>query len=99
MDQDPATFLARLGFWAGVDKCSAVAAEHDLPDTAHDGTTVHVASYTGCAAGTEVTGYLINGGGHAWPGGERLGDVDEFGITSKQVHASELIATFLGIHR
>jgi polyhydroxybutyrate depolymerase len=98
MDQDPATFPASLGFWAGIDKCPAPASTRDLPDIAHDSTTVTVVSYTGCASGTEVTGYLVNGGGHAWPGGVRLGDVDEFGITSRQFDASELIWTFLSGH-
>ena len=47
---------------------------------------------------TEVTGYLITGGGHAWPGGTPLGSTDEFGITSRQFDASELIWTFLSRH-
>ena len=50
----------------------------DLPDTVNDGTTVTITSFAGCASGSEVTGYLVVGGGHAWPGGLPLGSVDEF---------------------
>jgi poly(3-hydroxybutyrate) depolymerase len=40
----------------------------------------------------------VNGGGHAWPGGTPLGSTDEYGITSRQFDASELIWTFLSRH-
>jgi polyhydroxybutyrate depolymerase len=45
-----------------------------------------------------VTGYLVNGGGHAWPGGKPLGGTDEFGVTTRQFDASELIWDFLSRH-
>ena len=59
-----------------------------VPDVARDDTTVTIARFTGCHDGTEVTGYLVGGGGHAWPGGKPLGSTDEFGITSRQFDAS-----------
>ena len=58
-----------------------------------------IQSFTGCLDGTEVTGYLVNGGGHAWPGGNPLGSTDEFGVTTHQFDASELIWTFFSRHR
>ena len=69
-----------------------------LPDVAHDDTTVTIARYAGCHDGTEVTGYLVGGGGHAQPGGKPLGSTNEFGITSRQFDASELIWTLLSRH-
>jgi len=98
-DQDAASFPDTLAFWSRADKCPSAAITSALPDVAHDGTTVTTVSFTGCFGGTEVTGYLVNGGGHAWPGGESLGGADEFGVTSNQFSASELIWTFLSRHR
>jgi polyhydroxybutyrate depolymerase len=95
-DQDPSTFPEALALWASTDKCPAGAASSSLPDVAHDHTTVTIASFTECRDGTEVTGYLVNGGGHAWPGGKPVGG--DLGITSRQFDASELIWTFLSRH-
>ena len=66
-----------------------------LPDIAHDGTTVTTNTYTGCLRATEVTGYLVIGGGHAWPGGE---SVERGSVVTGQFDASELIWTFLSRH-
>ncbi len=98
-DLSASAFPDSLAYWAGADKCPDPAVSSSLPDVAHDETTVTIASFTGCVGETEVTGYLVNGGGHAWPGGEPLGSVDEFGRTTRQFDASELIWTFLDRHR
>ena len=98
-DQATGSFPDTLGFWSRTDKCPGAAVSSSLPDIAHDGTTVTAVSFTGCLGGTEVTGYLVHGGGHAWPGGEALGSADEFGVTSKQFSASDLIWIFLAHHR
>ena len=97
-DQPASTFTDTLAFWTRIDKCPGHVVISSLPDVAHDDTTVTTASFTGCRGGTEVTGYLVNGGGHAWPGGKSLGSTDEFGITTRQFDASELIWTFLERH-
>jgi polyhydroxybutyrate depolymerase len=97
-EQDPAAFPDTLAFWARTDHCLPDSVGTSLPDVARDNTTVTVVSFTGCRGGTEVSGYLVNGGGHAWPGGTPLGSVDAFGVTTQQFDASELIWTFLGRH-
>jgi polyhydroxybutyrate depolymerase len=97
-DQPAPTFPDTLAFWARTDKCPGHLVTGALPDVAHDDTTVTTASFTGCRGGAEVTGYLVIGGGHAWPGGMPLGSTDEFGITSDQFDASELIWTLLKRH-
>jgi len=97
-DLDGAAFADTLSFWAATDKCPSGSVENHLPDTVDDGTTVAITSFTGCASGTEVTGYLVIGGGHAWPGGRPLGSADEFGRTSREFDASELIWEFLSRH-
>ena len=47
---------------------------------------------------TEVTGYLVHGGGHAWPGREPLGGTEDFGMTTMQFKASDLIWRVLNHH-
>lgn len=54
--------------WRRIDRCSAP------PSVTRDGAVVHT-RYAGCANGTAVELYAIQGGGHAWPGADppRLG--------------------------
>jgi para-nitrobenzyl esterase len=46
-------------------------------------------SWSGCAAATEW--YLIEGGGHTWPGGP---DVKRLGVTTREISATQLIWDF-----
>jgi polyhydroxybutyrate depolymerase len=87
-----------LAFWVRADKCHGTAATGTLPDTAHDETTVTTSSLTGCMSGSEVTSYIVKGGGHAWPNGTPIGSIDDMGITTRQFDASELIWTFMQRH-
>jgi polyhydroxybutyrate depolymerase len=98
-DQKAATFPDTLSFWEHADKCPGVPVGSSLSDAAVDQTTVTISSFIDCRGGTEVTGYLVNGGGHAWPGGKPLGGTDEVGVTTRQFDASELIWDFLSRHR
>ena len=98
-DQNTLSFADTLAVWARTNKCAGAATSSAVPDTAHDQTTATTSSWTGCASGTEATGYAVNGGGHAWPGGEPLGSVEDFGVTSHQFDTSELIWSFLSRHR
>jgi polyhydroxybutyrate depolymerase len=93
------SFTETLAMWARVDACAGAPVSAQLADTAHDTTIVTTVHYSDCASGTEVTGYSIKGGGHAWPGGEPIGSVDQAGVTSRQFDASELIWSFLDRHR
>jgi polyhydroxybutyrate depolymerase len=98
-DQKAATFPDTLAFWEHADKCPGVPVGSSLSDAAVDQTTVTISSFTDCRGGTEVTGYLVNGGGHAWPGGKPLGGTDEVGVTTRQFDASELIWDFFSRHQ
>jgi polyhydroxybutyrate depolymerase len=53
-------------FWVGVDQCQV----QPLVSRAPEG--VLALDYHDCRAGTAVTYYVIEGGGHAWPGGDRI---------------------------
>ena len=53
--------------WAQLDGCAAEPKVESLPDRApHDGTRVTRETYAG--RGTDVVLYVIEGGGHTWPG-------------------------------
>lgn len=93
------SFTDTLRFWANFDGCLKTPVASQLAATAHDNTTVTALAYSSCSSGTEVTGYAVNGGGHAWPGGEPVGVIDDVGVTSQQFDASELIWSFLDRHR
>ena len=93
------SFTETLAFWARLDGCSKAATMSNLVDSAHDNTTVTTMSYSGCRSGTEVGGYAVTGGGHAWPGGEPIGSVEDMGITSQQFDAGEAIWSFLDRHK
>jgi polyhydroxybutyrate depolymerase len=53
-------------FWVGVDECQTQPQESRTPEG------VLVFDYHECRADTAVTYYVIEGGGHAWPGGDRI---------------------------
>ena len=56
---------AAVDFWRRRDACGEGA---EIDSTA----PVRRTRYAACAAGTEVELVVIDGGGHSWPGGERL---------------------------
>jgi polyhydroxybutyrate depolymerase len=53
-------------------------------------------SYTNCNHGADVELYVIEGGGHTWPGASR--DVPGLGKTTHSISASELIWAFFAAH-
>ena len=54
IDQDASTFPDTLAFWARTDQCPGHLVSSSLPDVAHDGTSVTIASFAGCMGATEV---------------------------------------------
>jgi polyhydroxybutyrate depolymerase len=76
-------------FWVGQDGCAAG------PDSEAHGNIIKE-SYTACQAGSEVVLYSIQGGGHAWPGGQRgsrLGDEP-----TQEISATDLMWEFFARH-
>jgi polyhydroxybutyrate depolymerase len=49
-------------------------------------------SYGGCKDGTAVVLYVIDGGGHTWPGAAI--DVQRLGVTTHEISATDLIWDF-----
>lgn len=90
----PASETAKL--WARLDGCASEPVITELPDRAHDGTTVRSEVYGGGKGGAEVVLYVIEGGGHTWPGREP--PVKFLGKSTKNVVANDVIWDFFLKH-
>ena len=77
-----------IDFWVKRDACS-VTAKSQEPDVA-------MVKYGGCDAGTDVAYFLIQDGGHAWPGGQQMaGFLDK---PSRALDATDTIWDFFSKH-
>jgi polyhydroxybutyrate depolymerase len=84
-----------VAFWARNDGCSPLPATTTLPSLApSDGTSIVRERYTGCRSGSQVTYYIVRGGGHTWPGGYQYLPAVFIGRTSNQLDASQTIVEF-----
>jgi polyhydroxybutyrate depolymerase len=81
-----------------LDRCPADPKKEHLPDKVNDGTTIDATVYFSCAEGSEVRGYVVNGGGHTRPGGTPYLPAVFIGATTRNVDGSELIWDFLSRH-
>ena len=77
-----------LAKWAAYNGCSATFNDEQL------GTEVRKRTWTGCD-GASPTFYIIDGGGHTWPGSI---DVGRLGHTTKQIDASATLWDFFKSH-
>jgi polyhydroxybutyrate depolymerase len=84
--------------WARVADCADGPVVSYLPDVAHDGTRVRCEVYSGGQEGAEVVLYVIEGGGHTWPGGIAYLPEHIIGRTSRQMDASAVIWGFFQRH-
>jgi polyhydroxybutyrate depolymerase len=82
--------------WAKLDGCPEEPKITKLPDTAKDGTTVTRKVYGPGKEGAEVVLYVIEGGGHTWPGQEPM--VGFLGKSTKNISANDLIWEFFQKH-
>lgn len=89
VDVDFASVQDSVNFWVTTNACASQPQSNSFADIQHD-------VWTGCTASTSVELYTINGGGHAWPGGE-AGRVDADPPT-QSISASQLIWEFFAAH-
>jgi polyhydroxybutyrate depolymerase len=80
----------------GVNRCAAEPQTTELPDKSHDGTKVIRKTYKPREGGAEVVLYVIEGGGHTWPG--RQPPVRFIGKSTTQISANDLIWDFFQRH-
>jgi polyhydroxybutyrate depolymerase len=85
--------------WKRRDACPDAPRASRLPDTdPTDGTQTRVDAFGPCAAGTDVAFYTIEGGGHAWPGGESIWGFTRGGVTPRDFDAAVVIWDFFQKH-
>ena len=86
---------ATLEWWAKFGACTRRAAPLALPDVdPADGTRVHFEERDGCADGTRVALYRVEGGGHTWPGGRQYLPERVVGRVSRDIDASKVVFDF-----
>jgi polyhydroxybutyrate depolymerase len=80
---------AAMAGWAEHDHCDAAFVDTRL------GTEVRRRTLSGCDGSSAVVFYIIDGGGHTWPGSIPIA---RFGLTTKQIDASDTIWAFFEAH-
>ncbi len=81
--------------WTEINGCNGTPNVSFEPDRADDGTRVRREAYTACRDNANVVLYVIEGGGHAWPGGSKIVQLE--GIRkniSQDIDASSVIWEF-----
>ena len=86
-------------YWINRNGCAATADVTKLPDLAPgDGTRVRKEAHAGGKEGSEVILYVIQGGGHTWPGGLQYAGERTIGKTCQDIDANQLIWEFFKKH-
>ncbi len=88
-----------IQYWVTRNGCSGepnIAWEPDREP--EDGTRVRRESHTQCTDDAEVTLYVVEGGGHTWPGGWQYWPEESIGKTSRDIDANAIIWEFFKRH-
>jgi polyhydroxybutyrate depolymerase len=86
-------------FWVKHNRCSLEPVVTEEPDRdPKDGTLVTSKQYLNGKEGTEVILYIVDGGGHTWPGGIQYLPKWVIGKTSRDFNAAEVIWDFFKRH-
>ncbi len=80
---------AVMADWARHDGCERTPRTRDVASD------VERETWRACADGSRLEAYVIDGGGHTWPGAEI--EVPPLGRTTKSIDATELIVDFFGL--
>ena len=75
--------------WAEHDHCDAKFVDTRI------GSEVRRRTWSGCDGSSSVVFYIIDGGGHTWPGSIPIA---RFGMTTQQINASDTIWAFFAAH-
>jgi polyhydroxybutyrate depolymerase len=82
--------------WVRIDGCPGRPKTVQIPDTAHDGSTVEEMIYGPGRNGAEVVLFKVKDGGHTWPG--RPWPVPWLGKTTSNISANDLMWEFFQRH-
>ncbi|MFO7774228.1 MAG: PHB depolymerase family esterase [Candidatus Hydrogenedentota bacterium] len=91
---------ATAAFWAERNECATEPERWDFPEMAPgDGTRVSAETYVECVEGGETALYILEGGGHTWPGQPSRPLLEPLvGPISREIDASEVIWEFFAAH-
>jgi polyhydroxybutyrate depolymerase len=81
--------------WVKANGCPETPVIADMPKKADDGTTVQRKTYGPGKDGAEVVLFVINGGGHTWPGRDT---VRFLGTSTHNISANDLMWEFFQRH-
>jgi polyhydroxybutyrate depolymerase len=84
--------------WTQVDGCAPQPDVAYEPDTADDGTRVRRETYPGCADSSTVVFYIIEGGGHTWPGGPSYTTGTIIQRSTRDIDATAVLWRFFQAH-
>jgi polyhydroxybutyrate depolymerase len=82
--------------WTKANGCPAMSIDADEPDKADDGTRVLRKTYAPGKDGTEVILFIIEGGGHTWPGQDMR--LRYLGKCTQDISANDLMWEFFQRH-
>jgi polyhydroxybutyrate depolymerase len=82
--------------WTKANGCPETPVVTSMPDRVEDGTEVRVESYGPGKDNAEVVLYVIEGGGHTWPGREP--PIPFLGKSTREIAANDLIWDFFQRH-
>jgi polyhydroxybutyrate depolymerase len=85
-------------FWCRVDGITSAPVVENLPDRVNDWTHVRREIWSGGKDHTEVVVYIVEGGGHTWPGGLQYLPKFIIGRASRNLDASGAIWRFFAQH-
>jgi polyhydroxybutyrate depolymerase len=80
--------------WVTLDDCTPQPVITQIPDNAHDGTSVTREEYINPKNNLKVISYTINNGGHTWPGGRQYLPKFIVGKASRNLDACQVIWDF-----
>ncbi len=90
---------AAVRFWREHDRAAASPQVERLPHhDASDPTRVERRTYGGGSEGSEVVAYIIQNGGHTWPGGWQYAPAILVGKTTHDIEGSDVIWQFFKRH-
>jgi len=80
--------------WIAMNNCGKEPHVTHITDKAGDGTSILKEEYVNSSTGFKVVSYIINNGGHTWPGGWQYFPRFIVGKTTKNLNACEEIWNF-----
>ncbi|MFW5708735.1 MAG: alpha/beta hydrolase family esterase [Chloroflexota bacterium] len=87
-------FIDTLRFCVGHNGCAGVPVSEELPGDQPDTRVIH-SVFVDCDSAPPIEAYIIEGGGHNWPGVPGVISEDIAGRVNTEIHTSDVIWSFL----